>query len=78
MKDVPNREIQEMNVALNDAIRRIFSYNRWESTRTLRQQLGFPNITEIFQKRRTRFLEKTAQSDNALIRFIALYLHPLS
>ena len=28
VKDVPNREIQEMNVALNDAIRRIFSYNR--------------------------------------------------
>ena len=70
VKDVTSCEMQEMNTALNDAIRRIFSYNRWESTRLLRQQLGFPNVTEIFQKRRDRFLTKCMESDNIIIRLI--------
>ena len=45
VKELTSSEFHESNVALNDAIRRIFSYNRWESTRTLRQQLGFSNIS---------------------------------
>ena len=44
--DFSSRDMQSLNVALNDAIPRIFSYNYWERTRSLRQQLGFPNITE--------------------------------
>ena len=44
-------EMRQCNVALNDAIRRIYSYNRWESTRMLRQQLGFQNVNKIFSKR---------------------------
>ena len=69
VKDVPNREMQNLNVALNNAIRRIFSYNRWESTRLLRQQLGYPNVTEIFQKRRRRFIAKSQQSELYGFRF---------
>ena len=56
------------NVALNDAIRRIFSYNRWESTRLLRQNLGYPNVPEIFDARRKSFLLKNARSPNEVIR----------
>ena len=44
-----------MDVALNDCIRRIFSYNRWESTRELRRGLGYDSITEIFAKRKLSF-----------------------
>ena len=42
VKDILNREMQTLNVALTNAIRRIFSHNRWESTRCLLQQLGYP------------------------------------
>ena len=35
------------NIALNDAIRRIFSYNRWESVRFLRLSMGYPSFTDI-------------------------------
>ena len=70
VKDVTSREMQKLNTALNDAIRRIFSYNRWESTRELRQQLGFPNVTEIFRSRQTRFAMKCQRSGNSVIRFI--------
>ena len=71
VKDVTSREMQECNVALNDSIRRIFSYNRWESTRSLRQQLGYPNVSEIFRSRRRRFFERCRESANGVICFIA-------
>ena len=70
VKDVSARDMQKLNTALNDAIRRIFSYNRWESTRDLRQQLGFPNITEIFHSRQTQFSINCQRSGNQVIRFL--------
>ena len=52
VKVLTSSEIHDCNVALNDSIRRIFSYIRWESTRTLRQQLNFQNVPEILSARR--------------------------
>ena len=46
-----NSDMQSFNTAINDAIRRIFSYQRWESTHFLRQSAGFPSIYEIFSRR---------------------------
>ena len=48
-------EMQKMNTAVNDCIRRIFSYNRWESTRFLRNSFGYDSITNIFAKRSASF-----------------------
>ena len=45
-------DMLEMNVALNDCIRKIFTYDRWESTRFLRLSHGYDSITEIFAKRK--------------------------
>ena len=71
VKDISSREMHDCNVALNDSIRRIFSYNRWESTRVLRQQLGFPNVIEIFRSRRRRFFKKCRENTNSVICFIS-------
>ena len=49
------REKESLHVALNDAIRRIFSYHRWESIKTLRESFGYQSITEIFAKRKAKF-----------------------
>ena len=62
-----SNDMRTCNIALNDAIRRIYSYNRWESTRSLRQDLGFPNVYEIFSKRSKSFLEANLQSSNCVI-----------
>ena len=64
-------EMNTYNVALNDSIRRIFSYNRWESTRYLRQALGYPNITETFHSRTANFLRKCQTSPNPIIKTVA-------
>ena len=73
VKDVSSfssRELQDLNTALNNAVRRIFSYNKWESTRHLRQHLNFPNVIEIFRNRRMKFLTKCAELDNEVVRFV--------
>ena len=57
VKEIPNSEMNDCNVALNNGIRCIFSFHRWESTRHLRQQLSFSNITEIFHKRSRKFFQ---------------------
>ena len=64
VKDLTSSEMHDCNVALNDSIRRIFSYNRWESTRTLRQELGFYNISEIFHSRRNTFISNCLRPGN--------------
>ena len=55
IKQFSYSDMNECNVALNDSIRRIFSYNRWESIRSLRQQLGYQDLYTIFATRRRNF-----------------------
>ena len=75
VKDLSSANMHKCNVALNDSIRLIFTYNRWESTRHLRQQLHFPNIYEIFHSRKCHFLEKNRTSFNAVVRHLTIALH---
>ena len=58
------------NVALNDAIRRIFSYHRWESPRELRSHLNYPSLYEIFHSRKALFKKKCSKSSNGVIAFL--------
>ena len=71
VKDLLAKDMHKCNVALNDSIRFIFTYNRWESTRFLRQQMNRPNITEIFHARKRRFSDRNKQSENSVIRFLS-------
>ena len=48
-------EMHKCAVALNDAIRRVFTFNRWESIRSLRLGLGYDDLFTIFTKRRNKF-----------------------
>ena len=74
VKELSASIMSKCNVALNDSIRYIFSYNRWESTRYLRQELNLPNIVEIFHSRRRLFMQRNDKSNNPIIRFITHYL----
>ena len=70
VKEFSNSEMHSCHVAMNDAIRRIFGYNRWESIRTLRQSLGFHDIYDSFQRRRMKFKEGNAAHANRVIRAV--------
>ena len=71
VKSLSSSDMQKGNVALNDSIRFIFTYNRWESTRFLRQELGYPNIFEIFHSRWEKFLNACSRSHNGVILFLS-------
>ena len=69
-----NSEMRSCNTALNDAIRKVFSYQRWESIRHLRQTMGYPNIYDIFSRQSTRFINANLKSRNNVIRLTTAHL----
>ena len=62
--------MHSMNVALNDCLRRIFTYNRWESVRYLRISFGYPSLTEIYEKRSSRFLQQLPSLRNPTLKHL--------
>ena len=66
------RQMHSLNVALNDCIRRIFGYNRWESVRFLRLSFGYPSITDIFDARVRRFFTRLPGIANSVLRRLSV------
>ena len=67
VKYFSSADMHKCTVALNDCIRRIFSYNRWESVRTLREQLGYRDLTVIFAMSRRNFLSGIPTMQNIAV-----------
>ena len=65
------KQIQSLNVALNDCIRRVFGYNRWESIRFLRLEMGYPSLTDILNRRREKFLKNVPLIGNHALRILS-------
>ena len=55
MKDYSGRQMSDCTTALNDAIRKIFSFQRWESVRVLREGFGYSALSEIFARAKRKF-----------------------
>ena len=66
------KQFHSFNVALNDCIRPIFGYNRWESVHFLRLTLGYPSITDIFYRRNEQFLKDIPHIGNPTMHFLVL------
>ena len=66
VKTYSSREMQDCNNALNNAIRRIFTYNRWESVRVLRESLGYRSLTEIFNATASKFFDSLPSHPNSI------------
>ena len=64
VKSYTNNEMIKLNTAVNDAIRKIFSFSRRESTREIRMRYGHDSISEIFHKRSDCFLQKVPRLRN--------------
>ena len=50
VKQLNANEMNQYNVALNNAIRRIFGFRRWQSIRQLREVYGYDSIEMMFAK----------------------------
>ena len=70
VKDFSSSEMSRCNTALNNAIRKIFGFHQWESIRTLRSGLGYPDLYTIFAQRRSAFHSRLANSSNSVLRHL--------
>ena len=71
VKEYPSRQMQDCTTAINDALRLIFGYNRWESVRTLRESFGYKSLIELFQKAKTKFDVSIVSHHNPVIKHLA-------
>ena len=71
IKAYPAREMTNCNTALNNAIRKIFTYNRWESIRTLRESFTYKSLVELFAEARQKFFLSLSSRHNPTLRYLS-------
>ena len=71
VKEYSYVSMHNCHVAVNNAIRRIFSFAIFESIRHLRISYGYESIYEIFHHAKTKFVTSTTHSSNIIVRHIA-------
>ena len=70
-----NRQLQPMNIALNDCIHQIFGFNRWESVRFLRITAGYPSLTDSIHTRSRTFDRRLSRNYNPVLKKLNEYLN---
>ena len=71
VKDFSSLQLQNCSTAVNDALRLIFGYNRWESVRTLRESFGYKSLVELFQRAKNKFDSSLCSHHNPIISHLA-------
>ena len=71
VKDYPSRQMQDCCTAMNDALRLLFGFNRWESVRSLRESFGYKSLVEIFHASKRKFEASLLTHHNPVVSHIA-------
>ena len=71
VKELTASEINQYNVAVNTAVRRIFGFRQWQSIRHLREIYGYDSIELMFDKARRRFYNGMMSHHNQVLRSLA-------
>ena len=61
----------DCNTAVNNAIRHIFTYHRWQSIRVLRESFGYKSLSDIFAASKRKFVAKLSSHNNHVISQLA-------
>ena len=67
VRDFSAADMTRCHVAVNNAIRKIFSFRVWESIRHIRVSHGYKSIYEIFSSAKAKFLANAPSSSNAIV-----------
>ena len=67
VKQFSYAEMYACHVAINNAIRLIFQFNRWESIRSLRTQFGYNDLYTLFALKRRNFFLNLPQIGNEIV-----------
>ena len=68
VKEFSAKEMTNCTVALNDAIRKIVSFKRWESVRSLRESFGYKSLYDIFAISSKKFRESLHSHRNCTLK----------
>ena len=71
VKDYNASEKQQLNVAVNNAIRRIFGFRLWQSIRQIREYYGFDAIEMMIAKAKRKFMGSLRYHDNRILRLLS-------
>ena len=71
VKEYSAADMRRCHVALNNAIRKIFSFAVWQSIRHLRISHGFKCIYELFERAKRKFISSASNSSNTVIARLA-------
>ena len=71
VKELTASEKHQYNVAVNNAIRRIFRFRQWQSIRQLREFYHYDSIEMMFAKAKKRFYHSISDHRNPLLRFLS-------
>ena len=67
VRDFSANDMHRCHVAINNAIRRIFSYAVWQSIRHLRMSHGYKCIYELFSMAKAKFTTNAPMSSNTVV-----------
>ena len=71
VKEYSSSDMSNCNTALNNALRKVFGFSRWESIRTLREMFGMKSLYEIFKLTREKFLRSCRSHHSQIVSYIA-------
>ena len=71
VRELSAADMHRCHVALNNAIRRIFSYAVWQSIRHLRIYYGYRCLYELFALSKSKFLANAQTSTNAIVQHLS-------
>ena len=74
IKECSSSQKQQLNVAINNAVRRIFGFRRWQSIRQIRGFYGYKPIEVMFENARRNFLRRLPNHRNGILRFLSTLL----
>ena len=68
--DYSSKDKQNLHVALNVALRKIFAFGRWQSFKDIRESFGHQSVTESFANRMTSFERSLPRIGNSVLHFL--------
>ena len=70
VKELTASEMNQFNVAVNTAVRRIFGFRQWQSIRQLREVYGYPSVEVLHEKAKRRFHDGMLSHTNCILKFL--------
>ena len=64
-------DMYRCHVAVNNAIRKVFTFAIWQSIRHLRISHGYKSIYELFSSAKANFLANASSSSNLIVRHLS-------